>query len=323
MSQGELKGWRDRLAQKRGEEEARNLATEARRILRAKQDRIPAAVTSDVEAAASAVDASLASNDAGALRDAVARLDAKMDEHLSFARKSALREYGESIGVAIAIALLLRAFVIEAFQIPSGSMIPTLEIGDHIFVSKFSYGIGIPFTYKKVLQFGTPKRGDVIVFRYPLDPEIDYIKRVVALPGERVEIRKNEVFVNGKSMAREHVKGPCSYEDTPPSRREYNCERWIENLDGKEHSVIHNANSMPPPDWTGNVVPPNHVFVMGDNRDNSNDSRVWGTVPMELIKGRALIVWWSRPPTEGGLSIEGVREFFGAIRFGRFFTLVK
>jgi signal peptidase I len=319
----DLKAWKERQRVRRGEDEARNLASEARRILRRKQARIPAAVTSEVEAAAAAVDASLAANDTDRVRDAVARLDAKMDEHLSFARKSAFREYGESIGVAIAIALLLRAFVIEAFQIPSGSMIPTLEIGDHIFVSKFSYGLSIPFTLKKIFQFGTPKRGDVIVFRFPLDTEIDYIKRVIALPGEKVEVRKNEVFVNGRLMPREHVNGPCSYEDSPPARREYNCDRWIENLDGKEHSVIHMGSGMPAPDWTGEVVPPGRVFVMGDNRDNSNDSRVWGTVPMEYIKGRALIVWWSRGPTESDFSLEGLRAWFGAIRWGRFFSLVK
>ena len=320
----DLKSWKERQRLKRGEDEARNLASETRRILRRKQARIPAAVTTDVTAAADAVDASLAANDADRVRDAVAHLDAKMDEHLSFARKSAVREYGESIGVAIAIALLLRAFVIEAFQIPSGSMIPTLEIGDHIFVSKFSYGLGIPFTLKKILQFGSPKRGDVIVFRYPLDVEIDYIKRVVGLPGERIEVRKNEVFVDGRLMPREHVDGPCTIEDGPPTRRESNCDRWLENLDGKEHSVIHNPSPLPAPDWVAPaVVPPGHVFVMGDNRDNSNDSRVWGTVPQEYIKGRALIVWWSRGPADTDFSLDGLRAWFSAIRWGRFFTLVK
>ncbi|HEY0706652.1 MAG TPA: signal peptidase I, partial [Polyangia bacterium] len=211
---------------------------------------------------------------------------------------------------------------IEAFQIPSGSMIPTLEIGDHIFVSKFSYGIGIPFTYKKILQFGSPKRGDVIVFRYPQDPEIDYIKRVVALPGERVEVRRNEVLINGRPMAREHVAGPCAYEDSATSTRVFSCERWLENLDGKEHSVIHNANSIGH-DFAGAVVPPGHVFVMGDNRDNSNDSRVWGSVSESLIKGRALIIWWSRGPADSGFSPAGLQNWFAAIRWGRFFNIVR
>src|SRR5262249_56244417 len=109
------------------------------------------------------------------MRKAIAALDEGMDEHLGFARKSTMREYSESIGVAVAIALLLRAFVVEAFQIPSGSMIPTLEVGDHIFVSKFAYGIGIPFTDRKILQVTHPKRGDVIVFKFPMERDIDYI----------------------------------------------------------------------------------------------------------------------------------------------------
>jgi signal peptidase I len=194
-------------------------------------------------------------------------------------------------------------------------MIPTLEIGDHIFVSKFSYGLGIPFTLKKIFQFAQPKRGDVIVFRYPKEIETDYIKRVVGLPGETVEVRKNEIFINGRLMPREHVNAPCTYEST--------CDRWIENLDGKEHSVMHMGNGMPGLDFKSEVIPPDRVFVMGDNRDNSNDSRVWGTVPMDYIKGRALIVWWSRGPAETDFSVEGFKAWFGAIRWGRFFTLVK
>lgn len=312
---------KERRDRKQGEDEARQLAHEARRILHRKQSRIPEAVRHQVESAAVAVDQALDRQDRDGLRAAVGALDASMEEHLSFARKSALREYGESIGFAVAIALILRAFVVEAFQIPSGSMIPTLEIGDHIFVSKFSYGIGVPFTYRKVLQFGSPKRGDVIVFRYPLDKEVDYIKRVVGLPGERVEVRKNELFIDGKPVPREHVPGPCTIEDNPPSLREFNCDRWIETLDGREHSVIHNLGAGS--DWSGDVVPPGHVLVMGDNRDNSNDSRVWGFVDESLIKGRALIVWWSRGPAESGFSFEGLRNWFAAIRWGRFFTLVK
>ena len=139
---------------------------------RSSSDKIPEAVARDVEASAVEVERAMEApgDDLERLRQAVGRLDEKMDEHLAFARKSSVREYAESIGVAVAIALLLRAFVVEAFQIPSGSMIPTLEMGDHIFVSKFSYGIGIPFTYKKMVQFGQPQRGDVIVFRYPPIP---------------------------------------------------------------------------------------------------------------------------------------------------------
>jgi signal peptidase I len=316
--------WKHQRLRRRAEAEARHLVLEARRIIKKKRYRIPDAVVTDVESAVNEVEQALKSEDLERTRQSLSRLDEKMDEHLAFARKSSLREYAESIGVAVAIALLLRAFVVEAFQIPSGSMIPTLEIGDHIFVSKFSYGIGIPFTHKRLVELGQPKRGDIIVFRYPLDPDVDYIKRVVALPGERVELRKNEIFINGRPMSREFVKEDCSYEDGPPGdglRHERECERWLENLDGRLHNTIHNPHGSS--DWAGLVVPQGHVFVMGDNRDNSNDSRVWGTVPQELIKGRALIVWWSRGPTQAGASLTGAKEWLNAIRWRRFFSRVE
>ena len=317
--------WQDRRTQKRAEDEARDLVGEARRILKKKGYRIPDSVRAEMEETATAVVAALEGGDFEKLRQAMSALDEKMDQHLAFARKSTLREYAESIGVAVAIALFLRAFVVEAFQIPSGSMIPTLEVGDHIFVAKFSYGLGIPFTSKKIFQFAGPKRGDVIVFKYPLGPEVDYIKRVVGLPGDSIEIRRNEVFVNGTPMTREHVDGRCRYSDSPqnqdfPSEKE--CDLWMEKLDGKPHKAIYRPDNFGQ-DWGPLVVPPLSVFVMGDNRDNSNDSRVWGTVHHDLIKGRALIVWWSRASTEGEFSLASVKDWFNAIRWRRFFSLVN
>jgi signal peptidase I len=319
---------------RRAESEARDLVSEARRILRKKSYRIPESVSGEIEQAAVAVESALPSPNVEDLQQAMTSLEQRMDKHLAFARKSTLREYSESIGVAVAIALLLRAFVVEAFQIPSGSMIPTLEIGDHIFVAKFSYGLGIPFTDKKIMQFSAPRRGDVVVFKYPLQREIDYIKRVVALPGEKVELRGGEVFIDGRPMPRELAPQPFRHSEGPASEesafaRDY--ELWIEDLDGKKHKAIHNSYGSRP-DWPGITVPEGHVFVMGDNRDNSNDSRVWGTVPVELIKGKALIVWWSRGPTSPWMSDgffgklgelpAAMGEWFAAIRWRRFFTVV-
>jgi signal peptidase I len=243
-------------------------------------------------------------------------LDERMDQHLAFARKSTVREYSESIVVAVAIALLLRAFVIEAFQIPSGSMIPTLEIGDHIFVSKFAYGIGIPFTEKKILPWHAPQRGDVIVFKYPLDTSTDYIKRVVGLPGDKVEVRHNEIFINGNPMPRELVNAHFPHRDGIRGVGEL----WLEHLDGHAHNSLHQSDHMT--EFGPVQIPARNVFVMGDNRDNSNDSRVWGTVRYELIKGKALIVWWSRDPERGGWSPSGVADWFASIRWRRFFHLV-
>jgi signal peptidase I len=281
-------------------------------------------VAAEIEQAVGRVEAAGDGEDLEALRQAAAALDEKMDEHLAFARKSTMREYSESILVAVAIALVLRAFVVEAFQIPSGSMIPTLEIGDHIFVSKFAYGIGIPFTNKKILNLAEPKRGDVIVFKYPLGPEIDYIKRVVGLPGDKLEIRRNEIFINGKPMPRRQVAEPCRYSETPRIDGvvgDRPCDLWIEELDGRPHKTIYEPDGRSQ-DHGPKEIPPGSVVVMGDNRDNSNDSRIWGTVPYELIKGKALIVWWSRGPTRGEWSPGGLGEWFRAIRWSRFFRVV-
>jgi len=300
--------------------EARLLIREARRILKKKGYRIPQSVADEIEKAIAETDAALAQPDVEPLRQAIMALDNKIDEHLAFARKSTAREYFESVVVAVGIALFLRAFVVEAFQIPSGSMIPTLEIGDHIFVAKFSYGVGIPFTNKKILRLAEPKRGDVIVFKYPHQQETDYIKRVVGLPGDRLEIRRNEIFINGRPMARELAPGACRYSEGMSTGRE--CELWIEQLDGHTHKAIHEPNRAT--DWGPIDVPLGEVFVMGDNRDNSNDSRGWGTVSHDLIKGKALIVWWSRGPLEGDTSIlSKVGGYFRAIRWRRFFHPVE
>jgi signal peptidase I len=313
--------WRSRSEWKRARLEGRHLVKESRRILKKKSYRIPETIAALVAAQADAVEEALRGDDLERVRRAIGALDDTMDENLQFARKSTLREYSESIGVAVAIALLLRAFVVEAFQIPSGSMIPTLEVGDHIFVSKFAYGLTVPFTNKKIVDLGTPKRGDIIVFKFPLDQSTDYIKRVVGLPGDAVEMRDGELYINGHAVQRERVPRPYRYTDSSAHERggvsdEREGDLWIENLDGTKHETLQeHANGSR--DFERRVVPAGHVFVMGDNRDNSSDSRVWGYVDRDLIKGKALIVWWSRDAS-GGLG-----DFFASIRWKRFFQLVK
>ena len=314
--------WKNRRQWSQARDQGKHLVKEARRILKRQRTRIPEAVAGEIASAVAEVESGLKGGNFEPLREAISTLDEQLDKHLAFARKSTTREYVESIGVALAVALLLRAFVVEAFQIPSGSMIPTLEIGDHIFVSKFSYGIGVPFTNKKLVEFGEPKRGDVIVFRYPPDPATDFIKRVVGLPGETVELRRNQVFINGQPLPREQQPGPCRYKEgrNPDDGRD--CELWVEHMGEKVHQTYQDPNAMPQ-NWGPVTVPPRSVFVMGDNRDNSRDSRVWGFVPYDNIKGRSLIVWWSRDPAYGSLSPAGVAEWFSSIRFGRFFHSVK
>jgi signal peptidase I len=317
--------WQRRSAWKRARMEGRHLVKEARRILRKKSYRIPELVAAQVSAAADGVEEALRAGPSGDLervRKSIAMLDDAMDEHLSFARKSTLREYSESIGVAVAIALLLRAFVVEAFQIPSGSMIPTLEVGDHIFVSKFAYGLSIPFTDKKVMQLAEPERGDVIVFKYPLDHSTDYIKRVVGLPGDVVEMRQEELYINGHPVPRERVPRPYHYMDASHGNGvadEHDGELWQETLGKKRHEIIQEPGRGGGRDFARTVIPPGHVFVMGDNRDNSSDSRVWGFVDYELIKGKALIVWWSRGTTDSF----SAGNWLKSVRWGRFFQVVR
>jgi signal peptidase I len=320
-----LQSWRSYRQWRRAKAEAKQLVAEAKRILKKKRYRIPESVAKVVRAAVEEVEAARRGDDFERVRQAITDLDGRMDEHLAFARKSSARQYAESIGLALGVALFLRAFVVEAFQIPSGSMIPTLEVGDHIFVSKFAYAIGIPFTNTKIAELDKPKRGDIIVFKYPPNQAQDYIKRVVGLPGETVELRRNEVFIDGRPMAREFTATPCMTDDESPLEGEVirrPCEAWLEHLDDKTHMTYQDPR-FGPSDYGPVEVPEGQYFAMGDNRDNSKDSRVWGFVPYELIKGRALVVWWSRDPARGGLSPAGVVDWFKSIRWGRFFQRVE
>ena len=182
--------------------------------------------------------------------------------------KSAFREYAESIIIAIILALVIRTFVVQAFKIPSGSMEDTLLIGDHILVNKLAYGLQIPVLDTKIRFLGllsTPQRGDIIVFPFPRDPSRDFIKRVIGLPGERIEVRNHHAYVNGEALKEPYVR-----------------------LD--ERAALHPSRYS---HWGPEVVPPGKLFVMGDHRDNSADSRDWGFLDSEQVKGRAFIIYWS------------------------------
>ncbi len=182
-------------------------------------------------------------------------------------KKGIIREYAEAIITALLLALIIRAFVIQAFKIPSGSMIPTLLVGDHILVTKFIYGTKIPFMDKKVLVFREPQRGDIVVFKFPKDRDRDFIKRVIGVGGDVVEGRDKTVYLNGKPL------------DEP----------YIQHTDNDVRSI-----SMDVRDNFGPVyVPKGKLFVMGDNRDQSFDSRYWGFVDLNDVKGKAFIIYWS------------------------------
>jgi signal peptidase I len=181
--------------------------------------------------------------------------------------KGIVREYAESIIIAILLALVIRTFIVQAFKIPSGSMEDTLAIGDHILVNKFIYGSKIPFTSDRILKIRDPRQGDVIVFEYPEDPSKDFIKRVIGVPGDTVEVKDKRVYVNGKLYANPHEVHKEA-EEIP-----------------KEMNPRDNKDPV--------KVPANSYFVMGDNRDRSYDSRFWGFVTMDRIKGLAFIKYWS------------------------------
>ncbi|MBF0098284.1 MAG: signal peptidase I [Magnetococcales bacterium] len=211
-----------------------------------------------------------------------------------FARNDVAVEYYEAIVTAVGIALVVRTFVIEPFKIPSGSMIPTLLVGDYLFVSKMAYGHRIPFTRERIFYGNGPKRGDVAVFEYPQDPRKDYIKRVVGLPGDRITYRNKRLFINGEAVAYE-ANGQFVYKNE--QGEEVESLQLSEKLPGTApngeaiHPVLVRPFSYS--DLTDTTVPAGHFFVMGDNRDNSNDSRAWGFVPAYRLVGEALIIFWS------------------------------
>jgi len=210
-------------------------------------------------------------------------------------------EYCASFFPVILVVFLLRSFLFEPFRIPSGSMLPTLQNGDLILVNKYEYGVRLPIIDHKLVELGDPERGDVVVFRYPVDPSIDYIKRVIGVPGDVVLYRDKVLTVNGHRVETE--RSGDYYE---PDRSSY-VGRYTEVIDGTAHDILLNRQQrqdyMPISNFPYRenceysngavqcVVPPGHYFMMGDNRDNSLDSRYWGFVPDEYIVGRAFLVW--------------------------------
>jgi signal peptidase I len=227
-------------------------------------------------------------------------------------KKSTAREYFESIVVAVILALFIRTFVVQAFKIPTGSMEENLLIGDHLLVNKFVFGPTASAAEKAVLPIADIKRGDVLVFKYPVEPERDFIKRVIALPGETVEVKERKIYINGAVVDDSHAHYLL------PATSDYH---EVTSFDVRER-------------YGPVMVPPNQYFVMGDNRDNSQDSRYWGFLPRDLVKGRALVIYWSYESdrdeyedTSAGATVRNIASvfthFFTRTRWSRMFHQIR
>ncbi len=331
-------GSRDVPSPRKAVRRARELVREASVLLKKHGGRVPPESARQVGEQLAVVNQLLPTRerkdvDARALATASDALDDSLGTHLGRYRKTVLREYVESIAWAFGIALVIRALLFEAFSIPSGSMIPTLQVGDHLFVNKIGYGLYVPFSPKRFIEWSQPERGDVVVFKFVLagdkhDGE-DFIKRVVAVPGDRVRLQDNVLWLNGEPVPTEVVDGDawCDASDNEDGLVGPKCPCVLqrETLDGKTyltqhmrrppgHAPIWGCENSPDwpvrdpgdprpgayfgeaaenPAWPDVVVPEGHVMVMGDNRDRSKDGRFWGLVPYERVKGKAFLIWWA------------------------------
>lgn len=229
-------------------------------------------------------------------------------------KKSTVREYFESIVIAVILALFIRTWVVQAFKIPTGSMENNLLIGDHLLVNKFVFGPTRGPVEPVLLPVHQVRRGDVVVFKYPEEPERDFIKRVVGLPGETLEVRQKRVYIDGKRLEEPYV-----HYLTPAGPQQEGHE--LTSLDVRER-------------YGPVTIPSGHYFVMGDNRDNSQDSRYWGFLPAHYVKGKALMVYWSYdagPDTAGGNGVgdtlrgagSKVMHFFTRTRWNRIFHQIR
>lgn len=216
------------------------------------------------------------------------RMDKAAQKGPEPAREPLAVEYSRSLFPVLLIVLLFRSFLFEPFKIPSGSMIPTLLIGDFIVVNKFAYGLRLPVLNDKVVSIGDPQRGDVAVFRYPVDTGVNFIKRVVGLPGDTITYRNKQLYVNGEPVELRE-QGPYLSNEVKCTTPRKDARRLYEAMGPEGHDIlVHDTAVGVDGQW---VVPEGHYFLMGDNRDRSNDSREWGFVPEENLVGKAVGIW--------------------------------
>jgi signal peptidase I len=210
-------------------------------------------------------------------------------------------EYARSFFPVVLIVLLLRSFLAEPFRIPSASMMPTLLIGDFILVNKFTYGIRLPVFNTKIVELGKPARGDIVVFRYPKDPTVDYIKRVIGLPGDKITYDNKKLYVNDQAV---NYQSLGSYKGVGQGEDMTGAEQLQEDLTGVKHNILIRRDSSSAEGVY--VVPEGSYFMMGDNRDNSNDGRYWGFVPEENLVGKAFFIWMSWDLEHNGVGLDRI-----------------
>jgi len=285
-----------RSKESKAQNKAKELISQTRKIIEKHSSKLNPEVVSKVNEKIERLQEALSHGDSGQITKQTEALDIASRDYLSDFTKSKFRQNFEALIFAVALALIIRTFVFQPFKIPSGSMIPTLLVGDHLLVNKFIYGTKIPFTDKIILPVKNIDRGDVIVFTYPNSEKdstkngIYYIKRVVGLPGDEIDLKGRNLIINGEQVPMDYVG---NYTD---ERNAEQFDEFDENLYGQVHDVIFRKGR----EYTGKGsyipvtrVPEGHVFVMGDNRDNSQDSRFWGYVPIENIAGKAFVIHWS------------------------------
>lgn len=217
-------------------------------------------------------------------------------------REPVIVEYSRSFFPVILIVLIVRSFLAEPFRIPSSSMMPNLQDGDFILVNKFTYGLRLPVLDKKFVELNLPERGDVVVFRYPVNPKENYIKRVIGLPGDEVVYRNKTLFINGEPQPQERIG---RYIGVGAGREMDGADHLREMLGEREHEILMRPNQLGRQSEGRWVVPEGHYFVMGDNRDNSLDSRAWGFVPERNLVGRAFLIWMS---WDGGVQFSRIGQ---------------
>jgi signal peptidase I len=224
------------------------------------------------------------------------RRAARTSETGEASRDPLLVEYSKAFFPVILIVFVLRSFIAEPFRIPSGSMLPTLNIGDFILVNKFSYGIRLPVVNEKVISVSDPQRGDIMVFRFPHDPKMHFVKRVVGLPGDEIEYKSEKLYINGEQMQQ---KADGNYDFKSGANRNQSLSKYTENLGNMTHDILLDPQRSSPQVLKFDV-PANQYFVMGDNRNYSNDSRYWGFVPDKNVVGKAFFIWFSWNWSNGG-----------------------